>query len=122
MSTDRIDGVLDRFEGGVVVLDEAHSLSLSIGGDAGDVTICDHKHLSEKIKRMTDKARYMIITDRDLTLTPLVAKMLCMTDRDVVHIQFERAPQSNSMCYAFNTAYAAPRFPPRTCVLIHAVD
>ena len=42
--------------------------------------------------------------DRDLTLTPIVSKMLALLapDRDVVHVQFERAAQSNAFCYTFN--------------------
>jgi hypothetical protein len=106
----KITGDINRFRGGVLVLDEATSLALSVGGDYTDATINDHDYLARFLRNLVDIMPHVVVMDRDLTLTPHVSKMLAAIapDRDVIHVQFERAAQSNAFCYAFNTMCACP--------------
>ena len=100
---------LGRFADGVLVLDEGMSLALSVGGDKTDATIDDHDYLATVLRKLVDIMPHVVVMDRDLTLTPIVAKMLAVIapNRNVVHVQFERAAQSNAFCYTFNTQCAS---------------
>ena len=101
---------LERFRGGILVLDEAMSFALSLGGDKTDTTINDHRSLAILMKKLAGLVSHVIVMDRDLTLTPLVCNMLAVIapDRDITHVQFERPAQSNAYCYTFNAPYAFP--------------
>ena len=103
-ATGKVEGDINRFRGGVLVLDEAMSFALSVGGDWTDSTINHHQYLASFLRRLVDIMPFVVVMDRDLTLTPHVSKMLAAIapDRDVIHAQFERAAQSNAFCYAFN--------------------
>ena len=100
---------LGRFADGVLVLDEGMSLALSVGGDRTDATIDAHHYLATVLRKLVDIMPHVVVMDRDLTLAPIVAKMLAVIapNRDVVHVQFERAAQSNAFCYTFNTKCAS---------------
>lgn len=101
---------LERFRGGILVLDEAMSFALSLGGDKTDNTIYDHRGLANLMKKLAGLVSHVIVMDRDLTLTPLVSNMLAVIapDRDITHVQFERPAQSNAYCYTFNAPCAQP--------------
>ena len=114
------DEQLERFRNGVLVLDEAMSFALSLGGDQTDSTIKNHHYLASLMKKLAGLVSHVIVMDRDLTLTPLVSNMLAVIapDRDIVHVQFERPAQSNAYCYTFNDpcvhSLQKAALPPRT--------
>eukprot|EP00966_Prymnesium_polylepis_P336695 7391705-Prymnesium_polylepis.2 len=111
---------LERFRGGILVLDEAMSFALSLGGDQTDSTIKHHLYLANLMKQLAGLVTHVIVMDRDLTLTPLVSNMLAVIapDRDITHVQFERPAQSNAFCYTFNAPYA----PPSLCLALAMVQ
>ena len=108
---------LERFRGGILVLDEAMSFALSLGGDKTDTTIYDHRGLANLMKKLAGLVSHVIVLDRDLTLTPLVSNMLAVVapDRDITH---GRPAQSNVYCYTFNAPCAQPSEAPCLALVI----
>lgn len=103
---------LSRFHGGVLVLDEAVSLALTLGQEKRG-TIDDPMRLVRILTRLTkDIMPHVVVMDRDLTLTPLASKLLALLtpERNVAHFQFERPGQQNALCYTWDSKRAFQRF------------
>ena len=94
---------MNRFRGGVLVLDEAVSLALTIGAHKKG-TIGEPWRLHRLFHQLAQVMPHVVVMDRDLTLTPLASKLLAFATpgRDVLHFQFEAPGQDNVFSYAFS--------------------
>jgi len=97
-------GDIGRFNGGVLVLDEAVSFALSLGKESRG-TISNPQYVVQTLQALANIMPYVIVMDRDMTLAPIGSRLLpCVTpDRDVHHFQLMRPGQRNALCYTFST-------------------
>ena len=91
----------ERFTDGVVVFDEYASLALSHGSETNG-TIKDPAALVRVMRKIVRAAKFVVVMDRDLTLTPLASRHLALIAprHDVLHVQFDTLGQPGSrFCY-----------------------
>ena len=97
-------GELSRFRSGVLVLDEAISLAISLGKDSRG-TISNPQAVVDTLQQLTAIMQHVIVMDRDMTLSSIGSKLLpCVApERDVDHVQLTQPGQRNAFCYTFST-------------------
>ena len=103
MAYDVLGENLDRFKGGVLVLDEVHGLALALGAYHSQ-TIKDPQRVIDILCALVEKMERVIVADRDITLTPAVSWLLAAIApyHDVLHVRGKRPAQRSLTCYAFD--------------------